>query len=136
MPKKGTEIVPAENLIPVTSTPDFTNILESESLSIAEKRKKVLEELGLRSTRRKYASPEERKEAAKKRRDERRAARAKVLEQYGLEPKTRGPKLTKAEKKKRRSERGKARRSFLREMAKAQPELAKKYGIDPSKFKI
>jgi len=118
------------------SVPDFSSIITSESLTIAEKRKKVLEGLGMRTRKKKYESVEERKAASKLRREERKKERLSALAQYGLEPRKKGPRKTKAQKKKARSERGKARREFMREMAKASPDLAKKYGIDPSRFKL
>lgn len=134
MPEEGKETkTPA---ITSPSLPDFTSVIQSKSLDLETKRKKVLEGLGLRHPRKKYASPDERKAAAKKRREERKAERAKVLGKYGIAPKKKGPRLTKAQRKTRRSKRGKERREFLREQAKQHPELAKKYGIDVSRFKL
>lgn len=124
-------------LVPVVAEPlDFSKVIESESLTLAQKRKEVLEALGLKRKKKKYDTPEEKKAAAKKRRDERKATRREVLKKYGLEPRKKGPKMTQAERKKKRSERGKTKRGFLREMARANPDLAKKYGIDPSRFKL
>ena len=117
-------------------TPDFSNIISSESLSLADKRKKVLEGLGLRRPRKKYASVEERKAAAKKRKEERKTTRTSELKKYGLEPRKKGPKMTKVQRKLKRSARGKAKRQFMREMAKQNPDLAKTYGIDVSRFKL
>lgn len=116
--------------------PDFTSVIESESISMAEKRKTVLERLGLKGTKRKYETVEERKEAAKKRREKRKSERAEALAKYGLEPKKKGPKLTKEQRKAKRKARGKARRGFMREMARKDPELARTYGIDPKRFKL
>ena len=136
MPKdkesKSKEIVAVEE----GSVPDFSHILQSKDLSLEDKRRRVLEELKMRKPRRKYASPAERKEAAKKRRDKRKAERVKVLDRYGIAPKKKGPKMSKAERKRRRSKRGKEKRGFLREMARENPELAKTYGIDVSRFKL
>jgi len=134
--KKGTEIQLTGGMPSMPSPKDFASILESESLSMAQKRRQVLEQLGLKGTRKKYASPVERKAASKERREKRKSTRLESLKQYGLEPKVRGPKMSKEERKTKRSERGKTKRGFLREMAKANPELAKKYGIDPSRFKL
>ena len=128
---QSTSVVPAE-----TGVPDFTNVLQSQDISVADKRRHVLEGLGLKGKRRKYKSPGERKEAAKKRREERKAVREKALGEYGLQSKAKGPKLTKEQKKARRSGRSKERRSFMREMAKQNPDLAKKYGIDVGRFKL
>lgn len=129
--RTGSDIVSIE-----PGAPDFTNILQSQDISVADKRRLVLEGVGLKGRKRKYKTAEERKEAAKKRRDERKVSRLEVLTKYGLEPKKKGPKLTKAQKKAKRSARGRERRSFLREMAKENPDLAKKYGIDVSRFKL
>lgn len=133
MAKKSTEVT----LIGEgTQAPDFSGIIKSESISLVEKRKLVLEKLGLKGTKKKYATTEERKAAAKARSKERRDERASVLKKYGLAPQAKGPKKTKAQKKATRKARGKARRGFLREMAKANPELAATYGIDPKRFKL
>ena len=133
MAKKSTEVA----LIGEgTQPPDFSKIIQSESISMVEKRKLVLEKLGMKGTKKKYATTEERKLAAKERSKKRREERVTALKEYGLEPKAKGPKKTKAQKKATRKARGKSRRSFLREMAKANPELAKKYGIDPKRFKL
>ena len=118
------------------SMPDFSSIVTSEGLSLAEKRKKVLEGLGMRTRKQRYGSVEERKKAAKSRRDKRKKERLEALAKYGLEPRKKGPKKTKAQRKEARSIRGKSKREAFREMAKASPDLAKKYGIDPSRFRL
>jgi hypothetical protein len=128
MPKK-TALIPME-------TPDFSNILSSTELPLAAKRRKILEQLGLRRPKKRYASVEERKKAAKERAKRRKEERLKVLKGYGLEPRKKGPKLTKEQKRERRKARAKAKREFFREMAKQNPDLAKKFGIDPSRFKL
>jgi len=133
---KETEVQRVEEVPALGAGIDFKSVIESESLSMAEKRKTVLEKLGLKATKKKYATPEERKTASKLRAKERREARIAALKPYGLEPAVRGPKKTKAQKKAARKARGKARRGFIREMAKASPELAKKYGIDPARFRL
>lgn len=115
---------------------DISAIIQREDISPSEKRKALLVKLELRQTRRKYKTKAQRTAAAKTRRDKRKTERLSVFEQYGLEPKTRGPKLTAEEKRKKRSTRGKTRRSLFREMARANPEMAKKYGVDPSRFKL
>lgn len=145
MPKKRASVTRTQEVLSLpagglqagtTAIPDFSAIIQSESLDLAEKRKKVLEQLGLRRPRKKYATPGERKEASKKRREGRKATRLEALKKYGLEPKKKGPKMSKEERGKKRSERGKSRREFMREMARGSPDLAKKYGIDPSRFKL
>jgi len=136
MSRKASKSVTTALVPMVTELPDFSSVIKSESLSLAEKRKKVLEGLGLKRTKKVYANSEERKAAAKKRREERKATRREYLSRYGLEPRKKGPKLTKEERKKKRSERGKVKRGFLREMARANPDLAKKYGIDPNRFRL
>ncbi len=135
MAKKGTEIQIVGAQAPVTA-PDFKDVIQSETLSMAQKRSTILEKLGLKSTKRKYATTEERKTASKSRAKERRESRTKALKQYGLEPAKRGPTRTKAQKRESRKARGKQRRGFLREMARSSPEIAKKYGIDPGRFKL
>lgn len=114
----------------------FNHILESKELSLSEKKAKLLRELGVTSPKKKYETKEERKEAAKKRAKERKEERDAILSEYGLGPGRRGPKLSKEEKRARRKARAKKKRDFMKEMAKKYPNLAKKYGIDPSKFKI
>lgn len=125
MPKKTA-------LIPM---PDFSSILGAPDVPIAIKRKKVLEELGLRRPRKKYESVEERKAAAKERAKKRREERLQVLKRYKLEPKKKGPGLTKAQKKEKRRTRGQDKRQFLREMARQNPDMARKFGIDPTRFR-
>lgn len=129
--EESAAIVPLE-----PGAPDFANVLQSQDISVAEKRRIILEGVGLKGKRRKYKSSEERKEASKKRRGERKVERDKTLEKYGLLPKAKGPKLTKEQKKVKRSKRSKERRSFMRDMAKQNPDLAKKYGIDVGRFKL
>ena len=116
--------------------PDFTNVIKSDVLTEREKRNEILVQLGLKQKKRKYPTPEARKAAAKERSAKRRKERSTVLAQYGLEPKKRGPKRSEDEKAEARRERGKTKRAFIREMARAEPDLAKKYGIDPSRFKL
>lgn len=132
--KKETAVTPVPALGPAPL--DFTSVIESETLSIAAKRKHVLEQLGLKGRKRKYATLEERRAASQKRREERKATRLEVFKKYGLEPKEKAPKMTKEQRKQKRSERGKAKREFYRQMARADPALAKKYGIDPKRFKL
>lgn len=133
---KRAEVQKVEEVPALGTGLDFSSVIQSESLTMAEKRKTVLEKLGLKATKKKYATPEERKAASKLRAKERREARIVALKPYGLEPAKRGPKKTKAQKKLARKARGKARREFIRDMAKADPDLAKKYGIDPKRFKL
>ena len=130
---KGREIIPAQ---PGMGIPDFSGILSSEGLSIGQKRSRILTEMGLKKVKKKYETSEERKAAAKERAGTRKAERNKILEQLGIAPKRKGPKRTKAEKKVLRSQKSKDRRAFIREMAKENPEIAKKYGVDISRFKI
>ena len=135
------ELGPAGGTTEITSPfggglPDLSHILSGTFVSEAERRKAALEALGMRRPRQKYKTTKQRKSAAKKRRKERREERTKALEQYGLAPKKRGKKLTPEQKKKKRAERGKSKRSLFREMARANPELAKQYGIDVNRFRL
>jgi len=120
-------------LLPI-SAPSISHILDSE-MSLPEKRRKVLEELGARKPKKKYKTVEDRKAAAKERAGVRRAEKIKILGKYGLAPKKAGPKLTKEEKREKRSNKGKVKREFIREMARQNPDLAKKFGIDPTRFR-
>ena len=137
MPKKKAAetalIVPGS--LPVGGTSDFSHIIQKD-IPLAQKRSMILVELGLKKPKKQYATKEERKLAAKERTKERKKERLSVLEKYGLEPKKKGPKLSKEQKKQRRKTRSKAKRTFLRDMARADPEMAKKYGIDPARFKL
>jgi len=116
--------------------PDLSDIMNRQFPSLADKRKAVLEALGMRKPRQKYKTVKQRKLAAKKRRKERRKERIDALKRYGIEPRKRGKKLTPEQKKERRNLRGKTKRAGLREMARANPELAKKYGIDIDRFRL
>ena len=122
-------------LVLPTGTPDFSNIIAAD-IPIAQKRSAILQGLGLKGTKKKYKTPAERKKAAKARSVKRRKERQKVLAKYGLKPKKKAPKLTKEQKKARRKERSKVRSSFLQEMVKANPEMARKHGINPARFKL
>jgi len=117
--------------------PDFSNILQSQELTLVDKRRKVLEGLGLRKPRKKYKTKEERKATAKERAKARRAERLQLLEKYGLGARPKGKKKygSKEERKAAGKERAKDKRRFLREMARKNPDLARKYGIDPERFR-
>jgi len=110
--------------------------MHMEGLTPGERRRGILVALGKRVPRQRYKNKKERKAAREKRRLERKKERLSLYEQYGITPRKRGAKLTPDEKKARRSERGKKRRELLREMARQNPELAKQYGVDPSRFKL
>lgn len=130
MARKSTSLVTAG------SNAEVERILGLPNLTLSEKRHKVLEALGKVKPKKKYASVAERKAAAKKRAEERKKAKLDVLKKFGLEPSKRGPKKSPEEKKLHRKEKGKQRRSFLREMAKSNPDVAKKFGIDINRFKL
>jgi len=110
--------------------------MHMEGLTPGERRRGIAIALGLRTPRKRYKNKKERKAASKERREQRKKDRLTLYEQYGMTPRKRGAKLTPDEKRAKRSERGKKRRELLREMARANPELAKKYGVDPSRFKL
>ena len=128
MPKKK-----ASKELALAGQPDFSSILSSD-LPISMKRRAVLIGLGLKAPRKKYKSPAERKAAAKERAKKKRAEKTKALKKYGLEPKPK-VKKTKAEKRAKRSERGKIKRELFKEFARMNPEMAKKFGFDPARFK-
>lgn len=127
---------PIVDVSSVPWNPQVSQVMAMEGLTPSERRRGVLVALGVRTPRKKYKTKKERKAAAKMRREERKKERSVLYEQYGITPRMRGPKLTEEEKKKKRSERGKKRRELFREMARKDPETAKRYGIDPSKFKL
>lgn len=116
--------------------PDFSNILQKEDLTLADKRKAILEQLGMRKPKQKYKNLEERKAAAKERSKARKEKRLAALAEIdpNLVPKKR-EKMSSEEKKAKRSERRERRLGFMFEMAKANPELAKKFHIDIDKLK-
>lgn len=136
--KKNTKVATVGSIDitgPGSAMPDFSNILSNTNLSLSQKRKNILEELGMKKKKKVYSSPAERKAAAKKRAKARKEAKLQVLKKYGLEPKAKGPKKTKEQKKEARKERSSNKRQFLREMAKADPERAKQFGIDVTRFR-
>jgi flagellum-specific peptidoglycan hydrolase FlgJ len=120
----------------VSGTPDFSNILGNADLSVKDKRDRILRELGKKGTKKKYSNPEERKKAQKERAKKRREEKNKALAAYGLAPRQRGPQKSPEEKKAARKARRQNKKNFLHEMAKMNPEVAQKYGIDPSRFKF
>ena len=130
-----TQQVSSTPLVP-TTFPDLSGILRNEELSLAEKRRKVLEQLGMRHPRQKYATPEEKKAAQEARRLKRKADRLEIFKAQGIEPRKRGPKKSKAERAAARKARRHNKTMALKEMALANPDLAKKYGINPSRFKL
>lgn len=142
MPNEEKGVIPlgpagGESITEITSplAPNLSSIL-SGAKPLSDKRREVLIALGLRRPRQKYTTPALKKTAAKKRRKERKLERNKELAKYGLAPRKRGKKLTTDQKNKRRNERGKNKRAGLREMARANPDLAKKFGIDPTRFRL
>lgn len=129
--KKATTLAQA-----VAMTPSIQEIVNSSEFDLATKRQKVLLELGQKRPKKRYATVEERKAAAKARNKKRREERNAALRPYGLGPRPKGPKLTKEQRKEKRKARGKVKRQFMREMAKANPEKALKFGIDVTRFKL
>lgn len=129
-----TEEYPSGTSVPWS--PGVSRVMTSVFESPGAKRKALLEALGERKPRKKYKSTKIRKTAATKRRKERKKKKTGIFEQFGILPRTRGPKMTETQKKEKRSVRGKTRRSLFRDMARANPELAMKHGIDVNKFKL
>ena len=126
--------MPRKTALLALPEPDFSNILSAD-IPISLKRQQILTELGLRKPKKKYETIEERKAAAKERAKKKRAEKVKALKPFGLEPKPK-PRKTKAQKKERRKERGRVRRELFREFAKMNPDMAKKAGFDPSRFRL
>ena len=132
----GDLTTPIVDVAPVPWNLQVSQAMTMEGLTPSERRRAVLVALGERTPRKKYKTKKEKKAAQKERREERKKKRGVLYEQYGITPRERGTKLTEEEKRQKRSARGKTRRSAFREMARKDPELAKKFGIDPSKFKL
>jgi len=139
IPEEGSVISlgPAPDMAGVAERPDIREILEHPGKSKAQKRKEVLVALGLRTTKKKYKTPADRKKAAKERTAARKTQRLGILGALGLQPEKR-EKLTDEERKDRsktaRQRRTSSKRDFIRDMAERNPSLAKKYGIDISRF--
>lgn len=108
--------------------------------ALRKARKDALRAEGLLGTKKKYESKEARKAAAKLRAADKRAKKRAVLESMGLGPKPKQKYASKEERKAasklRRIERRRNTSAFVVEMAKENPELAQKHGIDLSKFKL
>ena len=79
--------------------PDFSNILGAD-ISVGQKRRSILLGMGLRKPKQKYASKEARKEAAKKRHEEKKKSELVIFKKYGIEPKKK-VKMTPAQRKSR-----------------------------------
>ncbi len=123
MAKKKTELVP------------YTEASSSQvlpGLDLRAMRRSVLVEGGLLSPRQRYATKEERKTAAKGRAKERREARKTFLEEKGISPMTRKPRLTRPEKKVRSKALRRMRNVYLRE----HPSEAKALGIDLGRLRV
>ena len=120
------EIVPSPGAI-VEAANDFSDLIANLDLTPADRRRVALQRLGKRGVRTKYASKEERKAAQKVRSKTRRQEQMLALPpELRPQPKV---KRSLAQKQERRRERGKEKRDFLKEMARANPEQAAKYGI-------
>ena len=137
--KKALSLIPgqggATNISSAAAKVDLNSILSNADLSASQKRKSYFTQLGIAKPKKKYASPAERKAAAKERAKQRRAERINMLPE-ALRPKPRGPKLSPEQKREKRSARRHAKRDFLHEMARANPEAAQRFGINPGRFKI
>lgn len=113
---------------------DITDILADSSLSPGKKRRAILIRTGQRKPRTKYGSEEERKAAAKKRAEARKKKHKGFFSGIGLEPQKK-LKLSPEEKKEKRKVKSQARRDFIRKAALEMPDVAKSFGIDPSRIK-
>lgn len=118
---------------------DVSDILGKEDLSKRDKQVRILERLGAKKTRKKYATVAERKKAQADRQKAAREENRKVLEQYGIAPKKRVT-LSDSERrehqKKYRRERARREKSLLRDVMKANPTLARQYGFDPTRVRF
>jgi len=121
-------------LVVEASVDDFTKILNNPNLTKKQKVDLILKAKGLKTPRKRYASVEERKKAAAQRAKERRKKQLEDLPPE-LRPKPR-VKLTKAQKKEKRRAHNASNRAALRELAKANPDLARRFGINPDRFRI
>jgi hypothetical protein len=117
--------------------PDFSSILSS-GLDTKSMRLEILKAEGVQGVRQKYPSKEARIAAYKEKMKDKRAKDRAILEKHGIAPKPR-VKRTEEEKAQYRRDYRKKRagkqHSFLVEMAKKNPELAKKFGIHADKLK-
>ena len=149
MAKKETAIVKAatkggglqgamDKMPTLIETFDFSKIKVDKSKSLAEQRRQVAIELGLRKPRKIYETPQARKAAAKKRADDKRELKRLAYEKAGI-PFGKRKKMTVEERKEHRTEKRHAKKDILdwgKSFMKEHPEEAKKYGIDPSKYKF
>lgn len=132
---KGSPLQNAVDSMPSITEVSFANLKIDKSLPMKEQRRQALLQLGMKQTRKRYETPAERKEAAKRRSKERRDKRNAELSKLGLGPTPR-VKLTHEEKVEKRKEKRHTKNDFFKEMLKTHPEEAKKFGIDPSKWKF
>jgi len=131
---KEKALIPLSGGGPLLNVPDLDTILGLD-IPVSQKRRMVLEYGGLKGKKIKYASKEEKKAAAKKRAEIRKKERLVLLASHGLAPKPK-VKKTPMEKKAASSARAKRKRSAFGEMVRMNPELAKKAGIDPKRYKL
>jgi len=132
---KGSPLQNAVNSMPSINEVSFSNLQIDKSLPLSQQRKQALIQLGMKKPRKQYETPAERKAAAKARAKERRDKRNAELTKLGLGPQPR-QKLSHDEKVEKRKEKRHTKNDFFKEMLKTHPEEAKKFGIDPNKWKF
>jgi hypothetical protein len=110
---------------------EISSLIETPGLTWREKRHRALEMTGELKPRKKYASRDERKLAAKERAKQRRLDRSARLSAIhpDLAPKPR-VKRSIEEKRARRSERGKLKRTALKELKTKYPDIANELGLN------
>lgn len=113
---------------------DVSDILSDNTLSRQQKAQRILVRTGMKKTRKKYETEEDRKAAAKERKEKRRAERLNVLSGVNLAPAQRA-KLSPEEKKARRKQKSAQRRDFFRAAAISNPELAAKFNVNPANIR-
>lgn len=105
-----------------------------EGKTRAEKADAALRILGLKGTRQKYDTEAEKKAARAAARKARKERNREKLEDLGLAPQPKGPKMSKEEKKAKRRVRAGSRREFLRQQALLYPDMARQFGLDPDRI--
>lgn len=126
----GTSMIPTpeKGVADLGSMPTLDDILKDPGLSMAQKRHKALIFEGYKVPRQRYGSKEEKKTAAKKRRDTAKDTRLAFYKKLGIEPKAK-VRLSKEERKERSKARSKTKRSSVAELIRLHPEAAKSLGI-------
>jgi hypothetical protein len=134
----GGQLADAVRSMPTIDSLSFANLKVDHSLPLSEQRRQVAMQLGLRKPRKVYESPQARKAAAKARADAKRELKRQAYAKAGIPFGVR-KKMTPEERKQHRTEKRHEKKDILswgKTFMKEHPEEARKYGIDPTKFKF